>query len=910
MSRFFLVALAGITALAGAEAFAVSELKAVQLRCEYETDPLGIDTAKPRLGWVLESSARGARQTAWRVLVAATPEELARDGGALWDSGWVESPEQNQIEYGGAPLKSHQQCHWKVKVRDGDGREGGWSAPACWTMGILRGEPWRASWVAAPEGVAAAAGQSGPLPLFRKSFTLEKPVRRAVLHLCGLGFHEAWVNGEKAGGGVYEPGWTNYRKTCLYTSHDVTALLREKENAVGVMLGNGMYNVAGGRYVKFKGTFGPPKLIAQLHIEYADGTSEEVGTDGSWRTARGPVVFSCIYGGEDYDARLEQPGWNGPGFDASGWGAAAVAEGPGGVLSGACAPPIRVMQTLSAKAPAAFPDGALVYDLGKNFSGRPRITVRGPAGATVKLVPGELLDEKGRVTQRQSGSPVSYSYTLKGGGDEVWSPRFSYYGFRYVQAEGAAPDGGGGADKPEIVELSGEFTHSSAAVAGNFECSNPLVNRVHELILTAIRSNLQSVLTDCPHREKLGWLEVSHLLSDGLMYNFDLPRFYAKVQRDMADAQRDNGLIPDIAPEYTVFKDGFVDSPEWGSAGVVNPWNCRIMYGDRRILEEHYGTMCRYADYLAGTAKDHIISHGLGDWYDVAPGGPGESKLTSKGVTATAVYYGNLRILEQAAALLGKDGDARDFAARAHAVRGAFNAAYYHPDNGSYDRNSQTANAMPLVLGLAEEGARGLITQNLTEVIRAAGYHVTAGDVGFSYLVRALTAAEQGDLLYRMVCQTDGPGYAMQLEKGATALTEAWDASPDSSNNHCMLGHVEGWFYRGLAGIQADPAAPGFSHFILSPQLPEGLDGVKAHYDSIRGRITSEWSAGAAAAGWSVTIPPNTTATVRIPAEKAEGVTENDLSLDKCAGISGVRSENGRVVFEAASGVYKFRWER
>jgi len=881
----------------------------VTLRCEYMANPLAVDALHPRLSWQLESQKRGQWQTAYQVRVA-TSEALLKEGcGDLWDSGEVDSPEQNQIDYAGVPLRSFQECFWAVRVWDNNGSPSEWSAPSMWTMGVLEPEDWKAVWISAPDATTEA---SGPLPLFRKVFPVSKPVRRAVLQVCGLGFHEVSLNGQRVGDNEFEPGWTNYRKTCLYSTYDVTGQVREKDNALGVMLGNGMYNVAGGRYVKFKGTFGPPKFILQLRLEYRDGSVDEIVSDESWKTTPGPVVFSCIYGGEDYDAQKELPGWNAVGYNASAWRSAVNVEGPGGRLRAASIPPIKVMQTLTTAKITPREDGISIYDLGQNFSGRPSPRVRGNRGATVKLVPGESLHENGGISQRSSGGPMWLSYTLKGEGEETWTPRFSYYGFRYVQVEGARPAGmpDTGQGLPEVVDLTGEFTHLAADRVGSFECSNPLVNRVHNLILAAIRSNLQSVLTDCPHREKLGWLEVSHLLADGIVHNFDATRFYAKIEQDIADSQLENGLIPDIAPEYTVFDGGFRDSPEWGSAGVINPWNAFLMYGDRRTLETHYDVMRHYVDYLAGTARDHIVSHGLGDWCDVGPGGPGESKLTSKEVTATAVYYQDLGILQHAAQLLGKTEEVKAIAARAAEVRAAFNRALYHPDTKQYDRNSQTANAMPLVLGIVEETEREAVARNLTSVIEAAHYHVTAGDVGFSYLVRALTESEQGDLLYRMVCQTDGPGYAYQLAQGATSLAEAWDANPAMSQNHCMLGHVEGWFYRGLAGIRLDPSAPGFRHFVLRPQFPEGLGWVKAHYDSIRGRIGSEWRVEQDSATWAVRVPPNTTATLYVPSATVESVKEGGLPLAEVNGLSAVRAEAGSVVMNAGSGEYEFKWDR
>lgn len=886
-----------------------AQIAPVQLRCEYAVDTPAVDTPHPRLSWQLESPDKEQIQTAYQIRVA-TSEAISKEGrGDLWDSGKVDSAEQNQIEYAGSPLRSFQECFWTVRVWDKTGSPSEWSSPAKWAMGLLNQEDWKGVWISSPDATTEA---SGPLPLYRKEFAVSAPVRRAVLYVCGLGFHEISLNGKKVGDGEYEPGWTNYRKTCLYSTHDVTDQIKQKENALGIMLGNGMYNVPGGRYVKFKGTFGPPKFILQMRIEYQDGTVQEIVSDDSWKTEPGPVVFSCIYGGEDYDAQKESPGWDSTGFDASTWKNAVTVDGPGGTLRAACIQSIKVMQTFSTVEVTPVEDGIYICDLGQNFSGRPCLRVRGPRGATVKLVPGESLHENGRISQRSSGGPMWFSYTLKGEGEEVWHPLFSYYGFRYVQVEGAQPAGAADnvKDLPEIVELTGQFTHLAADRVGSFECSNPLVNRIHNLILAAIRSNLQSVLTDCPHREKLGWLEVSHLLSDGIMYNFDAARFYAKIEQDCADSQIENGLIPDISPEFTVFDGGFRDSPEWGSAGVINPWNAYLAYGDRRTLETHYGVMRRYVDYLGSKTKDHIVSHGLGDWCDVGPGGPGESKLTSKEVTATAVYYQDLCILQQVASLLGKVDEASAIAARAAEVRAAFNKALYHPDTKQYDRNSQTANAMPLILGIVDQTEREAVAKNLISVIQAANYHVTAGDVGFSYLVRALTDSEQGDVLYQMVCQTDGPGYAFQLEKGATSLAEAWDANPAMSQNHCMLGHVEGWFYRGLAGIRLNPEEPGFKHFVLRPQFPEGLEWVKAHYDSIRGRIASEWQVDKDSGTWTVSIPPNTTATIFVPATAVDAVTESGRPLSESRGLSAVRSETAAIAMEAASGKYVFTWSR
>jgi alpha-L-rhamnosidase len=892
-----LIVVVSLTPFTAATPAAAADLTVERLRCEYRVDPLAVEAEHPRLSWILRSSARGERQTAYRVLVASSPGLLAQDQGDLWDSGKVVSDQSTLVPYGGKPLRSRAECHWKVSVWNKEDRQSAWSQPACWTMGLLKPGDWNARWITS----------SAPLPLLRREFQVEKPVRRAQLYVCGLGFYELHLNGRKVGDAVLDPGWTNYRKTCLYAVYDVTRQLNQGSNALGLMLGNGMYNVAGGRYTKFRGSFGPPKAIVQLHIDYADGTSSIVASDVTWKTAAGPITFTCIYGGEDYDARREQPGWDRAGFDDSHRAAVKLTDGPGGKLVAQSAPPIRVMREFRTVKITEPKPGVFVYDLGQNFSGWPQLAVEGPASGTVKLTPGELLDAVGLVSQRSSGGPTSFSYTLRGRGREVWHPRFSYYGFRYVQVEGAVPaDRDAPADRPRVLDLTGQFVHSSAETVGHFACSNPTINRIHDLIDAAILSNLQSVLTDCPHREKLGWLEVSHLLATGLSANYDVPLLYAKICRDMRESQLADGLVPDIAPEYTVFRAGFRDSPEWGSACVIDPWHVYQWYGDPSLLAANYETMKRYVGYLGGKSRGHIVAHGLGDWYDIGPRPPGESQLTSKGVTATALYYQDLSILAETARLLDKPVDAERYGALAAEVRRAFNAAFFRADANCYDRNSQTANAMPLVLGIVPEDRRAAVLANLVKTVRAGGNRVTAGDVGFTYLVRALSDSGRADVLYDIVTNPEGPGYVYQLNKGATVLAEAWDANPASSQNHCMLGHAEQWFYRGLAGIVPDESAPGFRRFSIRPQIVGDLTWAEGSHESPFGRIAVRWQREKGTIRLSVSIPPGTTATVYVPAKTAEDVKEGEQPATQARGVKFLRLDGNRALFEVESGDYEF----
>jgi hypothetical protein len=798
-----------------------------------------------------------------------------------------------QVAYAGKELAPSTLYYWAVESWDQDGFSH-WSAANTFQTGLLLQKDWSATWITAalsPESVKS-------LPLLRREFRINKRVSRAIVYISGLGQYEFRLNGEKVGDAVLTPGWTDYRKTVFYNTFDVTASLRRGDNVFGVLLGNGMYNVekTEGRYTKFAGSMGTPKLIFQAQLTFVDGTSLRIVSDHSWRTIQGPITFSSIYGGEDYDARLEQSGWDRPGFKEKEWLEAQETEGPGGRLDSQQTPPVQVVKTYTPIKVTEPQPGIFIYDLGQNFSGWPEISTRGPRGSSIKLIAGELLDREGLASQRSSGGPQWFTYTLKGQGTESWHPCFSYWGFRYVQVE-RQPDAGA---MPEVLSVEGQFIHAAATGTGRFESSSDLLNRIHRLIDAAIESNLQSVLTDCPHREKLGWLEESHLLGSALMYNFDLATLYEKISNDMADAQQLDGLIPDIAPEYVVFEEGFRDSPEWGSAVILDPWLSYQTYGDTAILAAHYESMKGYAAYLASKASDNIIAYGLGDWYDIGSGEPGVSKLTSLGVTATAIYYQDLVTLAESAKILHKTEDEAEFRARASAVRRSFNKRFYTPETHVYDRSSQTDYAMPLVIGLAPDEDRPFILQKLIADIAAHGNHVTAGDIGFHYVVKALMDNGRSDVLYDMLSRTDSPSYGYQLKQGATSLTEAWDANPRSSQNHFMLGHAEEWFYRGLAGIDFDLSRPKSERLIIRPSTVGDLTSVSATYNSVLGNITSKWSKINGFITLTVDIPPNMTALIKFPAshaspENSEGV----LLKDQTDGISTYQVVSGHYIFRS-----------
>ncbi len=878
-----------------------------RLRCEYVSAPMGIDVLDPRLGWVLESTdpkARGQRQTAYQILAATSKDNLNAGRGDLWDSGKVQSDRSAQITYSGKRLRSGQKCYWKVRVWDERGRVSSWSETAGWEMGLLKSADWKAAWISAP---------AAWLPLMRKEFILDQEVRSARIYICGLGQYELRINGAKIGNQVLAPGWTDYRQTCFLNAFDVTQALRSGGNAIGVALGNGMYNVTRERYAKFTGSFGPLVLILQLNVTFGDGSTRQIVSDGTWKCAPAATTFSSIYGGEDYDARSEQPGWDRPGFSEDArWQPASHEWLPWGVLKAQINPPIKVKKIFKCVRVTEAKPGTYVYDLGQNFSGWPRIAVRGPAGARVSMKPAEILKDGLADQSTMGGGPISFSYTLKGRGTEVWHPRFSYTGFRYVQVEGARPAGASDASPtsgtPVVDRLEGQMVHADVETAGSFSCSNALFNRTHEIINWAVLSNTQSVFTDCPHREKLGWLEETHLMGPAIMFNYDVAALYAKVIRDMGEAQRPNGLVPDIAPEYTVFPGSFRDAPAWGSAYVIDPWFAYKTYGDRRVLRQHFAGMKRYAEYLMRQADGGILAYGLGDWGDVGPlKRHWAPQNTPVALTATAIFYYDVAILSKVAQVLGAKEDERRYRRIAEEIWRAFNKTFFNSQTNQYATGSQTSNGMPLALGLVQPEREPAVVENLVRDIRAHGYHTTSGDVGHRFVLLALTQAGRSDVVFEMTRQTTSPSYGYQVEHGATTLTEAWDGpTSGNSQNHFMLGHVEEWFYAGLAGIGADANSPGFQKIILRPQVVGDLEYVRASYNSACGVIKSEWEIKDDQLELMVAIPVNATAEVHVPAKSAETVTENSQPVGRSRQVKFLRMEKGCAVFGVGSGLYRF----
>ena len=886
--------------LAAASAGAV--LVPVNLRCDYVVNPAGVDSPNPRLFWNFDTTANDQKQSAFQVLVASSARLLAHDQGDIWDSGKVTSDETIQVPCPGDRLKSSEQVFWKVRAWDAFGKISAWSRPSTWTMGILNPNDWQAKWIGAND-------PNIPSLLLRHEFTVKPGLKRALVNICGLGEYEMTLNGQKVGDDILSPGWSKYDETCLYDTRDITGDLKTGPNAVGIELGNGMYNVlGGGRFTKFKASFGPQKAIAQLRLEYADGSVDIIGTDGGWRVAPGPITFSSIYGGEDCDARRLQPGWNRIRFDDSKWAPALVVNGPGGRLRGlsCAAPPIREFEIHKPVASVALTNGDLVFDLGQNAAHVPLLRVSGPVGSRIRIYPSELTFPDGSANQSSMGAghrgAIWCEYTKATDGVETWSPKFFYVGCRYFEVK--LLPGTNSAGLPG-VKIAGAVIHSASPAVGEFACSNPLFNRIRMLVRWAQQNNMVSLMTDCPHRERLGWLEEDHLNGPSLRYEFDVAQLFTKTLNDIADSQLTNGLVPTTAPEYTVFRDkadtlhlrnDFGDSPEWSASFILVPWQQFEFDGDLNLFRLHYDAMKNYLNYLGSRADHDIVSYGLGDWYDLGPKKPGVSQLTPVALTATAFYFQDAEIMAQAAALLGEEEDARNFSALADRIRLAFNAKFYDAEKKYYATGSQCANAIPLVMNLCEPGNRARVLDALVRDVRAHGNALTAGDVGYRYLLRALADGGRSDVIFDINNQSDKPGYGMQLKKGKTSLTEAWDGG--SSQDHFMLGQIQEWFYHDLAGIRSD--GNGFKAISINPQPVGDVTWARASYQSIRGKIVSDWRRDGENFVLEVTIPANTTATIYVPARSAADVIDN-------SNAKMLWEDNGRVVYEVGSGEYTFR---
>ncbi len=945
----------------GARAAAVRDL-----RCEYLSEPVGIDAARPRLSWAMESDRRGERQTAYQIQVASAPAALAAprfrlpwsgtpaQAGLLWDSGKVESGASMQIEYGGRPLTSGADCFWKVRVWDRDGEVSPWSEPARWRMGLLAPEDWKAQWISFRDGQRlpekSAALYLPPARHYRKAFSADRKVVRATLFASALGICDLHLNGRRVDDTFFQPGWSDYRKRAYYRTWDVTAMVRQGPNAIGAVVADGWYAGYVG-YALLCG-YGPqklgrnlygktPALLLQLEVEYADGSRETIGTDASWQvTDKGPHREADFLMGESYDARLELTGWDRPGYAAEGWETAIPAGEngslkvpffePGGArevelgfqrpgrLQAYAAQPIRVVAELPAQRVTEPAPGVHVYDLGQNFAGVIRLKVRGPAGARVQVRYGEMLHADGRLmTENLRRARATDFYTLRGDpGGETWIPRFTYHGFQYVELSGLP-------GRPDRQAVTGLVLHNDMPLVGAFACSDPVMTRFGQNALWTQRANFLEVPTDCPQRdERLGWMGDAQVYAGTAARFADVAAFFTKWLDDVEEAQRADGPYPDYAPYPMAHgKPGATYGTAWTDAGIICPWTVWQVYGDTRVIARHWESMRRFMAWrrqrdpqLQGATD----GNDWGDWLNV-------NEPTPIAYIDQCYHALDARLMAEMAEALGATADAAAYRALFGQVCEAFRRQHIRPD-GSLDVATQTAQALALWVGVIPEDLTAGIAAALAGMIRKNDDRMATGFLGTRVLLDVLTQHGHHDLAVRLFQSRRYPSWGYEVVNGATTVWERWDSYTKefgfngaggnqnagmNSFNHYSFGAVMSWAFRELAGV--DTEGPGYRRIRLRPRLPaasgpgaEPLTWVKASYRHPLGAIVSNWKREGDRLLLDVTIPANTVATVHVPAGDAASVTESGRPAAQADAVKFLRMEAGAAVYEVGAGSYRF----
>ncbi|MGA2985475.1 MAG: family 78 glycoside hydrolase catalytic domain [Terriglobia bacterium] len=865
------------------------------LRCEYLTDPLGVDSPQPRFSWVLAHSQRGEKQAAYQVLVATEPDGLAHDRGDQWDSGKVPSEEFSQVVYGGKALGSGRNYYWKVRYWDNEGKNSDYSRPGRFGMGLLSREEWKGSWI----GGGSANGNE-----FRKEFTVTGKVTAARVYITALGYYELRINGRKISQNVLDPGWTTYPQRVLYSTYDITSNLRQGANAVAVMLGGGWALQA----ANLPAYYPSPAFLLQMNAELEGGRQVSVVSDGAWKTILGPVIADGIYDGEVYDGRRETTGWDTPGFADSPWSAAQVVEGSAGIRSSQMMPPIRVVDTLvpvrlTSPSPAVY-----VFDMGQNMSGWARLRVRGAAGTKVTLRYAEELDTKGMINRDTLGSAKSRDiYFLRGDGVENYEARFTYHGFRYVEVTGFP-------GTPSLDTLRGRVVHTAVNTVGSFLASKEILNDIQKIIRWSQLTNLFSVPTDCDQRnERQGWLGDAQATAEEAMLNFDMAAFYTNYIRDIADAQRADGALPSTVPRK--YGD-FPGDLGWETAYISLCWHMWEQYGDRRILEQQEAGLKKYAAFLNSQATGNLIHNRLGhegDWVEL--------EHTPHDYIQNAWYYHDVETLARIEQVLGNSPDAVSYGQLAQGIREALNRSFFHPDTGEYANGTQAANAMALGLDLVPQDRRNAVADHLTnDILYYHNTHVTTGFIGVKFLMPALTAAGHSDLAYDLAVQTTFPSWGYMVSKGATTLWELWQDKSGpamNSHDHIMFGSVGAWFYQALAGINQGAGGAGYRHIRIQPHIMEDLDWTSATVETIRGTVTSSWTHFPGAVALHVAIPVGSDARVVIPKlpgmsdivveESGRVIWEKDHFISGASGITQAIQENHSIAIDVGSGDYSFR---
>ncbi len=880
-----------------------TNFKPVQVTLESAENPLGIDNPHPRFSWVIESSKPAFIQAAYHILVASSESLLRDDEGDMWDSEKIDDQENIFIPYTGEKLSSGTHYYWKVKIWDTEGHESAWSEPADWTMGLLNASDWKAKWIGLDKAVGDDAPDQEKTRLsarqLRKEINISQPVKKAIASVCGLGSFEFYINGNKIGDQVLAPALSEYNKRAYYLTFDVTGQLEKGENAFGVILGNGRY-FAQRNYTTH---YGFPKLIFQMEVTYADGTAETFISDESWKlTANGPIIANNEFDGEEYDATKEMPGWSKPGFDDSAWMTAQQVEPGSPELDAQPIAPIVIKETLKAIAMNEVSPDVFIYDMGQNMVGWARLKVQGERGTKVKLRFAEALKEDGNLfLDNLRSANVTGIYTLKGDGVEIYEPRFTYHGFRFIELTGFP-------GTPDISTLEGKVVYDDLETTGSFETSDSMINAIYKNAYWGIRGNYRSIPTDCPQRdEKQGWLGDRAAGSKGESFIFGVSRLYAKWMQDIEDTQRADGSISDVAPSYYKV---YSDNLTWPGAYPIITNMLYQQYGNTAPIKAHYDSFRKWVFYMkTNYLKNYIlVKDTYGDWcmpperQDLIHS-QDPSRKTSGEILSTTYYYHVLSLMQKFAGLLNKPDDAAEYQQLADSIYKAYNDKFFNKAQSYYDNNTATANLLSLAYGLVPEADRKAVFENIVDkTMNDFDGHISTGLVGAQWI---------NDIAFKLATNTSYPSWGYMIKKGATTIWELWngdtaDPAMNSHNHVMLLGDFIIWCYEDLSGIKSDPDEPGFRRIIMKPILAGDLEFVKTSYRSVQGVIKSEWHRKASSFNWEITVPANTTALIYVPAKSVDEVTETGQQEKLNAGTKFIKMEEDRAVFEVKSGSYRF----
>jgi len=876
----------------------------IALKCEYQSNPIGIDILSPRFSWMINDPRRGAVQSAYQILVASTLEILTKDQGDIWDSEKVESDQSHLITYSGTKLESKKRYFWKVRTWDEEDNSSEYSQPAFWEMALLSAGDWEARWIGKNE-----TGRPPRSIMLRKEFEINEAVEKARVYVTGLGNYILYINGQKVGNDLLTPGWTDYPTKVQYQTYDISSLIYQGKNAVGAVLGNMWWSSGLGWRGGVAYSDGPLRLLAQLEIETQNGR-ENIVSDESWKLAYSPYLENTIYHGVTYDAEMEQPGWNLHDFDDQSWESAEVFQEENRQLVAQQGPPIRITEKITPVAINEVTPGVYVFDFGVNMVGYTKLKTEGSRGNKIRLRYAELLHEGDTVAQENLRSAKATDYYIcKGEGTEEFEPYFTYHGFRYVQVEGLE-------NEPDESTLTGLVFHSAADRTGEFTCSSKIINAFYENILRGQRGNMHSVPTDCPQRdERLGWMGDAQMFAPTSSYNMNMAKFYQKWMRDIIDCQAPEGYVHDVNPAIVV--EG-PSKPAWGDAVVIVPWVIYNFYGDTRIIEENYEGMKAWVEYMRTNSIDDIYIwvnedstfFGYGDWIAVekSPGQP----------ISVAYYYYSTKLLSNMARIIGKESDYQEYADLAERIKLAFNDKYLDVNTNNYEGATQTANLLPLAFGLVPEGLEEKVAKNIADNVLAKGKHPTTGFLGTGYILPLLSNYGYHQLAFETAIQTTYPSWGYMVENGATSVWELWNSDTEppegmNSRNHFALGSVGEWYYGYLAGIRSVTEYPGFKKTVIKPMPADGLEWAQARLETSYGLLSSSWKISNGEFNLDVTIPPNTFAEIHFPVSFERQILEsgNVIFMDKKLSVKSdefklIDSSMDKIVIEVGAGDYSF----